>query len=160
MCEGFSLEDVIAMDAAHIERYGYTLIGVADPARGDDDPASWVYTVGLLDRMDHPEFVIAGVPTRTSAPILAALAGDVLDGERFLVGETIDLGDGIARVGAVHDVQYELDTFNMWHNLKHAGALQAPELVAVQIVLPAALCPFRERSWQPRLSDPAARVWH
>ena len=28
MCEGFSLEDVLALDAAHIAEYGFMIIGV------------------------------------------------------------------------------------------------------------------------------------
>lgn len=158
MCEGFSLEDVLALEEARIAERGYTLVAVA--SRGDDmdDATSWVYTAGLLDAAGHPEMIIAGVPTRTAGRVLSALATAVLDGEWFAVGDTIDLGAGSARVGLVHERQYELGTFNMWHNLRSIGALHASELAAVQIILPDELSPFREQSWQPLLADPNARV--
>jgi hypothetical protein len=123
-----------------------------------DDPAGWVYTMGLLDRAGHPELVVAGVPVTTAAQVLGALGRAVLDGECFRVGETIDLGPGIAEVAAVHPVHYELSTFNIWHELKAVGVLHSPELTVQQIVAPGALCPFGDRSWQPLLADPGTRL--
>jgi len=32
ICEGFSLEDVLALDAAAIDEYGFIVVGVDDPA--------------------------------------------------------------------------------------------------------------------------------
>jgi Domain of unknown function (DUF4262) len=155
ICEGFSLEDVLALDAARIDEYGFVLVGVADP---EDDHDPWVYTVGLLDAADHPELIIAGVATETSAAMLGSLARAALAGERFEVGDTIDLGQGGARVGAVHPVQYDLDTFNMWHELQDFGALEAAQLEAVQIVLSSAFFCRNHRGSQPLLNDRGARV--
>jgi hypothetical protein len=82
----------------------------------------------------------------------------VLDGDRYEVGETINVGRGAARVGAVNAIQYELDTFNMWHNLERNGTLRTSELEAVQIILPSTFfCSFH-RQVQPLLNDPGARV--
>jgi hypothetical protein len=157
MCGGFDRKDVLALVKARIAEHGFTMQGVSDPARLDD-PTAWVYTIGLLDAAAHPEVIIAGADVTTASRVLGAVAEAVLDGERFLVGETIDLGVGVAEVGAVHPVQYELDTFAVWHALRDAGGLATEELTAVQIVLPAALCPFGERSWQPLLAEREARV--
>ena len=55
MCEGFSLEDVLALDAATIAEYGFMVVGVDAPDRSEHDPPPWAYTVGLLDAADHPE---------------------------------------------------------------------------------------------------------
>ena len=75
-------------------------------------------------------------------------------------GETIDLGAARRRVGAVHDIQCERDTFNMWHNPKYAGALRAPALEAVQIVLSDVFLPPGRGSLQPGLSRPDVDVGH
>jgi hypothetical protein len=136
MCEGFSVDDVLALDAAHVTEYGCAIQGVVRPGGEDDGVGCWVYTVGLLDAAEHPEMIVAG----------------------FEVGDTIDLGGAIARVGAVHEIQYELDTFNTWHGLKGAGVFRAPELVAVQITMPPELCASGQRVSQPVLAAPGARV--
>ena len=134
MCEGFSLDDVLALDAAHIAEYGFINIGVDVREPGG---CPWAYTVGLLDRADHPELIVAGPSLETCGPILSTLAHAVLDdGERFEVGERIDLGRGDAVIGAVHEIQYVLDTFNFWHNLADYGAVHSTALEAVQVVLP------------------------
>ena len=158
MCEGFSLEDVLALDAATIAEYGFMVVGVDAPDRSEHDPPPWAYTVGLLDAADHPEMIIAGVSAETSASVLSMLADAALEGERFEVGDTIDLGVGIGRVGAVDEIQYGLDTFNMWHQLRRYGTVRTPELEAVQIILPSKFFCSDHRHAQPLLADPDARV--
>jgi hypothetical protein len=158
MCEGFSLDDVLALDAASIAEYGFIVVGVDDPDGGDSDHGPWAYTVGLLDAADHPELVIAGVSTETCGPMLSILARSVLAGERYQVGEAIDVGRGVARVGAVNEIQYELSTFNVWHQLRRNGTLRTSELNVVQIVLPSTFFCSAHRQAQPRLDDPDARI--
>jgi hypothetical protein len=155
MCEGFSLDDVLALDAAHIAEYGY--IGIGVDVEPPDTP--WAYTVGLLDAADHPELIIAGPSLATCGPILSMLAHAVLDdGERFEAGDRIDLGRGDAVIGPVHDIQYELETFNFWHNLADFGAIRSPALEAVQVVLPRSFFCAANREAQPVLSDRNARI--
>jgi hypothetical protein len=156
MCEGFSLDDVLALDAAHVAEYGFVTIGVDVSSTGG---CPWAYTVGLLDAADHPELILAGPSLETIGPILSTFAHAVLDdGERFEVGDRVDLGPGDAVIGAVHEIQYVLNTFNFWHNLADYGALRSTALEAVQIVLPSALFCVQHRFAQPRLSDRNARV--
>jgi hypothetical protein len=156
MCEGFSLDDVLALDAAHIAEYGFINIGV-DVREPDGCP--WAYTVGLLDRADHPELIIAGPSLETCGPILAMVAHAVLDdGEHFEVGDRIDVGGGHAVIGAVHEIQYVLDTFNFWHNLADYGAVHSAALQAVQILLPPSFFCSAHRFAQPVLADRDARV--
>jgi hypothetical protein len=157
MCDGQGLEEVLADNAAVLARSGFMLQGVVGPG-GIDDPGCWVYTVGLLDSATHPEMIIAGASLNISSSVLSMLAQAAIGGERFAVGETIDLGEGIARVGAVHPIHYERDTFNVWHELRQRGDVRARKLSAVQIVLPGELSPFGEASWQPVLADRLARV--
>jgi hypothetical protein len=103
------------------------------------------------------------------------LAHAVLDdGERFEVGDRIDLGRGDAVIGPVHDVQYVLETFNFWHNLSDyvrsaARARGGTGPVAAQLLLRGARrCPTgavrsqRENRKAPcepaRAPAPAARA--
>jgi hypothetical protein len=161
ICEGFSPEDVLALDAAHIAEHGVAMQAVVGPRGPDDGLGSWVYTVGLLDAAAHPEFIIVGIAPSACASLLSALTSWVMEeGERFEVGDTIDLGDSVAHVGAVHQIQYELDTFATWHRLKDAGVLRAPEVTAVQITVPYQLFPPAGPSSQPVLANPGARVGH
>ena len=158
MCEGFSLDEVLARDAESIAEHGFVVIGVDGSDRGVDDPVAWAYTVGLLDAADHPELVIAGVSAETGGSVLSTLARAALDGERFEVGDTIDLGRGVAHVGAVDEIQRELGTFNMWDNHQHHGTVRARELKVVQILLPSGFFGSDRGARQPRLDDPGARV--
>jgi hypothetical protein len=101
--------------------------------------------------------IVAGVSIEISARVLTALADAVIEGDRFEVGEHVSARGHAARIGAVDEVQYDLDTFAMWYTLRSEGVLEAPRLSAVQVVVAQCLCPAH-RSQQPILSDPAARV--
>lgn len=154
ICDGKTYAEVNASQAARIEEHGYTLQPVGN---SDDDPTGWVYTIGLLDVAQHPELIVAGVNARLGAALLVTLASAVLDGDCFRVGERIDFGEGIARVGEVHPIQYKIDTFASWYRMQDYGAVRAEVLTAVQIVLPhfgfgAA------RSRQPKLGRMHERV--
>jgi hypothetical protein len=155
MCEGFSLDDVLALDAAHIAEYGFINIGVDIQPPG----TPWAYTVGLLDAADHPELIVAGPSLATCGPILGALARSVVDdGERYEIGDRIDVGRGDAVIGAVHEIQYVLETFNFWHHLADYGAVHALALEAVQVMLTRRMFCAEHGDAQPVLSDCNARV--
>lgn len=158
ICEGFSLHDALALDAARIAEYGFVVIGVDS---GDDTAphAPWAYTVGLLDAADHPELIIAGASSHLASAFLSGLAHMVLDdGDRFEVGDEIDIERGVLRFGPVNEIQYSLNTFNWWHNLAEFGAVETYALEALQVVLPQS-CFCEEHGFaQPLLADRAARV--
>lgn len=160
MCEGFSQEDMFAEDAAIIEEHGYLVTGV-----GSADPPHWAYTVGLLDRKDHPELIVAGPHFRIASAIIDRVGRRILDGARFAAGDQIDIEAGelfdceaTLRVGAVEPIQYRLDTFNVWFALADHGAVRTHELRALQLVAPAeVVCPCGLCD-QPDLSRPESRV--
>jgi hypothetical protein len=158
ICEGFSLDDVLALDAARIAEYGFAIIGVSgDPA--EEHPRSWAYTVGLLDAADHPELIVAGIKPDTAGALLSDLGHAVIDeGARFEIGDTIDVGCGIARIGAVNEIQYGLSTFNMWHNLQRYGTLLTSALEAVQVIMPSSLFCSVHSGSQPLLHLPGTRI--
>ncbi len=155
ICDGYTPEEVTAMDAETIAEHGYLLQAVGD---SDVDFQSWIYTVGLLDLAGHPELIVAGAPVGRLAPVISSIARAVVDGEVFAVGDTVSMPIGIGRVGSVHERHYELDTFAHWHALQDYGAVKADDIEAVQIVLPEAICTARGRSWQPIFANPHALV--
>jgi hypothetical protein len=160
MCEGFSLDDVLALDAAHIAEYGYLIIGVESRAEEQPQHEPWAYTVGLLDAADHPELIAAGVRPETAGPLLSDLAHAVLvHDERYEEGDVIEVGRRRSlRFGAVNEIQYALDTFNMWHNLADYGAVRTPALEALQVVLSPGFFCSEHGFAQPLLADRSARV--
>jgi hypothetical protein len=159
VCEGFSIDDVTALDSVRIAENGWAVQAVVGSRGPDDGTDSWAYTVGLLDVADHPEMIMTGVAPSIASSVLSMLAGTAAAGERYLVDETIDLGGAVAVVGAVHDIQYELDTFSTWYRLASAGVLHSDTLEAVQIRLPIVSPTFGVLLSQPVLADRDARVW-
>jgi hypothetical protein len=157
MCEGFSLDDTLALEAAEIAEYGFIVVGVGPPP-SSPHVREWAYTVGLLDLVDHPELIAAGPSFDITGPLLNTLGRAAAEGERLHIGDTIHLGTDVARVGAVHPVQYRLDTFNMWHNLEANGELRVRELEALQILVPSTWFCAHHAEVQPVLADPDARV--
>jgi hypothetical protein len=157
MCEGFSLDDTLALEAAEIAEYGFIVVGVGRPPNSPD-VREWAYTVGLLDLADHPELIVVGPSFDITGPLLNTLGRAAAEGERFHVGNTIQLGTDVARVGGVHPVQYRLDTFNAWHNLEAKGELRVGELEALQILVPSTWFCAHHAEVQPVLADPDVRV--
>jgi hypothetical protein len=151
ICDGFTLDQVLAQCATVIAREGFVLQGVSD-----DDRFGWVYTVGLLDSARHPELIMAGAQLDASARLLQQLGSDVLDGARFAIGDTIVLGPDIARVGAVHPIHYRRDMFATWHNLAARGDVRETELDAVQVLAPASWVAGHQK--QPVLAQPFAHL--
>lgn len=157
MCEGFSVEDVLALEAARIDEYGFIVMGV-DGTQESPSAITWSYTVGLLDAAGHPELIVAGPSVDAGGDLLNRLGRRVLAGARFTVGDRVKVDRSRARIGAVHPIQYELDTFNVWHSLRAIGALDAPEVETLQVFAPRGwFCRCHQHA-QPDLSDPLARL--
>jgi hypothetical protein len=149
ICDGATYEELFTRYAEIIRTAGFIVITV-EGARG------WSYTIGLLDSADHPELIAAGGASAPRARLVHSLATKALGGEHFHAGDTIGLGEsGIARVGMVHPIHFELETFAMWQNLADFGAIHRHRPRAVQVLLPGALL---DGAVQPALADPNARV--
>jgi hypothetical protein len=157
LCEGFSLEDTLALDAAAIDRYGHIVIGVADPDETSDS-IPWSYTVGLCDAADHPELIVAGPSIEAAGELLNRIAKRILAGAHFAPGDRVKIDRTWARIGAVDPIQHELGTFSFWYNLRAYGAITAPEMRVLQLFAPRSwFCTCHQDS-QPDLSDPLTRL--
>jgi hypothetical protein len=157
MCEGFSLEDDLALSAAAMSEYGYLTIGIDEP--DDPDCPNWTYTVGLVEQFGHPELIVAGPAVKPSYDLIHQIGHFILDdGYQFAPGDAVDSPFGLVVFGAVHPIQYRLRTFNRWNLMAEHGHLRVEELEALQVFVPNGWsCAGRVRR-QPDLSDPAARV--
>jgi hypothetical protein len=149
ICDGATYEELCVRYAGIIRAAGFMVMTV-------EDTPGWSYTIGLLDSADHPELIAVGGAPDPRARLVHGLATKALEGEHFHAGDTIDLGESrIARVGMVHPIHFELETFAMWQNLADVGAIHRHRPRAVQVLLPDALL---DGAAQPVLADPSARV--
>ncbi len=158
MCEGLSLEEALAENAATIRKYGFMVCGVVNAPGESGRLPEWAYTVGLLDASDHPELVVVGPAFDHTGPLLQAIGNAVLDGDRFDVGDRVSISGATLHFGLVHPVQYGLTTFNTWHNLVATGDLECDELEVLQVFVPSTWFCAHHRDAQPDLSLPHARI--
>jgi hypothetical protein len=153
ICDGATRDQLNEEAATEIAVNGYMLQGV-----GDSEHSPWVYSVGLLDSSFHPELIVPGVSPEVSAPILRKLADAIFAGQGFKPGASAVIDGTRLRFGEVHDVQYDLDTFAMWHELWHVDVIDAIELSALQVIFDHTDLCAACRARQIDLSDPDARV--
>jgi hypothetical protein len=76
MCDGATRDEALRSLHQKIDRRGFTVMSVGSSY----DHRGWAYTIGLVDRLGHPELVIAGLVIGQAAVVLAELATDVLSG--------------------------------------------------------------------------------
>jgi hypothetical protein len=155
MCEGFSQEDDVALDAAALDEYGFLTIGIDEP--DVIGCPNWTYTVGFLDSYDHPELVVAGAPVQAAHQLIHQLWHAIDDGQKFAVGDGSCTPFGDVTFGAVHEVQSDRGSFGRWQLLADHGYLQRP-FAALQVFVPASWkVPVPD--WiEVDLSDPVARL--
>ena len=158
VCEGFSQEDELLLTAATIAEYGYMVMGVGAASGDPPGGPEWAYTVGLLDRADHPELIVAGPEFVSTGALLNEIGRSILAGPRYAVGDTFRSSSGVVRFGAVDPIQYRLGTFNVWHDLERMGLLHVGPLEALQVFAPPEWLCAGHRDRQPVLSDPSSRV--
>jgi len=148
-CDGANYGARLARYAEVIRTNGFLVTSV-------EGPRGWSYTIGLLDSAGHPELIAVGGAAVPRAEMVHALGTMALDGERFRIGDTIDLGESLtATVSLVHPIHFQLDTFAMWQDVADIGAIHRHTPRAVQVLLPAVLL---DGVPQPLLADPSARV--
>lgn len=149
ICAGGTHADYYDEIAAHIRDHGWHVTGVEAAALRP----GWAYTIGLLERYDHPELILTGMCCWPCAhATLNGIGAQVAEGARFTAGDEVESpdGGGRARLGAVHPRQWQTSLFNAWRAYYDAGPL-APAPAALQVVTLD-----RRGRWQ---DDPANRRW-
>jgi len=108
ICDGTTYEEALEDLHECIDRYGWAVQGV-------EARRAWAYTIGLAERFDHPELVLAGVPWQASLPVLNALGTMVATGEVLEPGRVpVLVGEVELAVGAVHPVHLANGLIGMW----------------------------------------------
>jgi hypothetical protein len=119
-----------------IERFGWTGMYVFDDP--ETRTPGWGYTIGLADRVGHPELVVVGLDHCCVGELLDVLANRATAGERFddLPDGRFDLEGHPFRVVPVHRSHWATDRFNMW--LAYYGLLGEgmPPQDALQVLWP------------------------
>lgn len=151
ICNGATREECLDDVHLRILEYGFTMqaVGASLSKRG------MVYSIGLVDKHDHPELVIAGRPIREAARIVESLAMRVTEGVRYKPGETILLGgELLLGVGAVHERHLKDGLLAVWR--EYYGRLGRIDLSleAVQILVSEDDHCFECQTTQPRLDLP------
>lgn len=133
MCDGASSAEVDQWLQATIERVGWALMGVEDGRS-----VGWTYTIGLVDRFDHPELVVVGMGS-AAGHLLNELGLRVEAGERLDVSSVPEVGGHLFSIGSVDPAQFSHGAFAVWTSYyrRHIGEYVPP--VALQVFPPACL---------------------
>ena len=124
MCDGVTHEEFLEDLHDLIGRHGFTVSGI-EP---DADHPTWLYTIGLVDSVDHPELAVLGVPLGFGISVLNSWGNYVLDGNVLAAGETIQstgvryadaettvVGNVSFHIGTVDPRLWEGEMFNQWY---------------------------------------------
>lgn len=112
VCDGGTIDEYNEIVSANIERAGWHLTGV----EASDRTPGWVYTIGLIERFDHPELVVmGGCCMQCAAAQLNNLGRLIESGTRMAVDTAVcDCHPGgPARFGPVHPAQWN-DRLGTW----------------------------------------------
>jgi hypothetical protein len=140
-----------------VERMGWSLICVREDARGP----SFVYSIGMMQTLNHPEIMMFGLDVDLMGSIINGMGFEIREGRRFdeeglYEGLIEGFACGVAPVDAAHHTTYL--GYAMWHR-RHLGKIGT--LRAVQCIWPdkLGLFPHEEGSHadavglQPRLQS-------
>jgi len=130
-----SVEDEIA---EVVREHGWFAASISD-----HDPP-FLYTIGLMQSCDHPEFIVFGLDADNAHALFSQLIRDIRDGQRYDKPgvRTIHLGGDAHRVGLrpVHPTQHELYLGFAMGYCRHIG--RWGELAAMQVFWPDAAGKF------------------
>ena len=142
ICDGATPEEALADLHDTKKRFGWAIEYVEPSPAG----AGWGYTIGLIERLDHPELVVVGLGPHDTAVLLHEFVSRIKDGERFGGQSLAQLPDGsVVRFVPVHPAQFADGLMAVWNNLYDTYGPSDLEQRALQI-LPCG----EHRSWHPR----------
>ena len=115
-----------------IDRHGWSLLMI----NGDPHGAGFVYSIGMMHTLKHPEIIMFGLNINLMAQLINTIGDDIRAGRRFeSVGLYEDLLKGYACkcVPVAEKYHSEYLGYAMWHR-RHVGKIGT--LQAVQCLWP------------------------
>ena len=144
ICDGWTYEEFLEDLHDRVQRFGWALQGV-------EARPPWTYTIGLTERFDHPELVLAGVDPVLAMPVLNGLGTMIATGEQLRPGRTgVVVTETEVGFGPVHPVHVSAGLVGMWQEYYEHRPGDPPRLEVVQVLpLP---------DWRLRLDRPHTRL--
>lgn len=131
ICDGQTPDEFDADFDRIIRDHGWGLMSV----EADERSLGWVYTVGLIERFDHPELVTVNLEPEMAAVVLNDLGEAVRAGHRLAPG-SVPAGTGVfVELFEVHPRQIEHGVFATWVD-RFAWMPEPPVFGALEVVLP------------------------
>ena len=112
ICDGATHEEVLTETDERIGRFGFTMVGI-EP---NPDHPPWLYTIGLVERHNHPELCVLGMPEHAGFRLLDAVSRWVLGGERLAPGRDVIVGGVRYHVDDLDDRVVAGDMLAQWHD--------------------------------------------
>ena len=110
-----------------IAEFGWHLILVEEDATGP----GFVYSVGMMHTLGHPEIIIFGLPRELSAAVINGMGDQIQEGRNFAeLGLFEDLLEGYACKLISVDEQWHTQYlgYAMWHR-RHVGKIESLEVL-------------------------------
>lgn len=103
-----------------------------------DHEPPFLYTIGLMQTSNHPEFILFGLEAKVSHTLISQLVRDIRAGQSYAVPgvQEVCIGGGELRLGfrPVHPTQHELYLGYAMGYCRYIG--RSGELQAVQVFWP------------------------
>jgi hypothetical protein len=125
-------DEMLANIHRNIDIAGWSLMCVM----GDRKHLPFCYTIGLVDRFDHPELCMIGMNDQSMSVPMTELGIDVSEGRRFTVGEKLEVANVPILVGEVHSAHLDSILFSKWHHYYEAVGYPARPPSALQVLWP------------------------
>jgi hypothetical protein len=147
-CQCEPVDVFVARVGERISTFGFTVVSVGTT----DEKRGWAYTIGLVDNVDHPELVVAGVVRAKAARIVRELAQQVLGGLRLdKCTSRILWQDSEIGIRPVHERHAHGHLLAGWHWYHEDLGRWELEPSALQLVVPDGNHCYLHQTTQPRL---------
>jgi hypothetical protein len=110
-----------------VKNFGWHAVAIVD------DPAlTFVYTVGLMETVNHPELCVFGLKSDSAHQLLSAMVGMIRRGHGFFAGERFeDHARNPLRIDSVSEHWHpQFFGYAMWH-CRHRGKIGSLKMMQV-----------------------------
>jgi hypothetical protein len=130
ICDGATRDEVQAETDERIDRFGFTMVGTTP----DPDHPSWLHTIGLIERHNHPEMCVLGEPADDGFRLLDTVSRAVLGGTRFSEGQTLEIAGTYWHVSDLDERVVGGEMMVQWRDHYHWMGSDGLRLSALELV--------------------------